>query len=142
MIILDTNVVSEPTRLVASERVRQWMLTHDRRELFTTAITEAEMLWGIELMPAGPRRTTLIQQVYQIFRDEFANHVLSFDSAAAREFPAIVMQRRKNGRPILSSDAQIASIARAHGAVLVTRNIKDFEGCGIEVVNPWAAGVK
>jgi len=141
VIVLDTNVVSEPTHRAPSDTVRRWMLTQDRNELFTTAITEAEMLWGVELMPPGQRRTSLAEQIHRIFDAELANRILPFDNAAAREFPTIVMLRRKNGRPISSTDAQIAAIARAHRAILATRNFKDFEGCGIKVVNPWAVGV-
>jgi predicted nucleic acid-binding protein len=142
VIILDTNVVSEPTRPASSKAVRQWVIGQQQDQLFTTSITQAEMLLGVDLLPDGLRRGVLAEQVYRIFTENFAGRVLPFDSAAAREFPLIVMLRRKRGKPIMEADALIAAIARSRGASLATRNIKDFDGCGIDVVNPWTAGVK
>lgn len=135
MIILDTNVVSEPTRANPSEAVRQWVLAQHQTDLFTTAITEAEIFGGIAALPAGKRRDALNEQARRIFEIDFSGKVLGFDSVAARTFSAVA--RRKSGTPILDADAQIAAIAHAHGAVLATRNTKDFEGRGIQVVNPW-----
>lgn len=135
MIILDTNVVSEPTRVAPSETVRRWVLAQRQSDLFTTAITEAEIFGGIAAMPAGKRRDALNEQARRIFEIDFSGKVLAFDSAAARTFSAVA--RRKSGNLILDADAQIAAIAHAHGAILATRNTKDFEGRGIQIVNPW-----
>ncbi|HEY4123499.1 MAG TPA: type II toxin-antitoxin system VapC family toxin [Rhizomicrobium sp.] len=135
MIILDTNVVSEPTRASPSEVVRQWVLAQRQTDLFTTAITEAEIFGGIAALPAGKRRDALNEQARRIFEIDFSGKVLAFDSAAARNFSTVA--RRKLGSLVLDADAQIAAIAHAHGAVVATRNTKDFEGRGIQVVNPW-----
>jgi toxin FitB len=137
VIILDTNVVSEPMRPEPSDVVRRWIASQSRDELYTTAITEAEMRAGIALMPAGKRRAALAEQVHGIFGETFSGRILPFDSSAAREIPAIVSTKRGRGMAMIEADAQIAAIARAHGAILATRNLKDFEGCGVHLVDPW-----
>jgi len=139
MIIVDTNVLSEPTRPSPSPRVLQWLDACDRSTTFTTAITEAEILLGLALMPEGRRRAELEVQTRNLFVVEFAGRVLPFDSAAARAFPDIVVARKRSGRPIKEADAQIAAIARAQGAAIATRNTVDFESCGIALIDPWAA---
>ena len=99
-------------------------------ELFITSITVGEILYGIELLPAGKRREAM-------FAQDFSGQILVFDEQAARAFAKIASSRRKIGRPIAEFDAQIAAIARVHGSALATRNTDDFEGCGIRLVNPW-----
>jgi predicted nucleic acid-binding protein len=137
MIILDTNVISEVMRPVAAAAVVRWWTGEDARELHVTAITMAEILYGIEILPAGARRSNLHAGAERIFGVVFADRVIPFDEGAARTFALIVASRRKQGTPISKFDAQIAAIARAHGATLATRNTSDFEGCGVRVVNPW-----
>lgn len=138
MIVLDTNVLSE----LASERrapeVTAWLARQAATDLFTTPITQAEVLYGIELMPAGRKREALQTHAETMFGEDFADRILPFDSSAAEAYAAIAASRRAMGRPISEADAQIAAIARSNGAVLASRNTKDFAHCGIKVLNPWA----
>ena len=137
MIILDTNVLSEASRPDPSIKVLDWMRSEPLAALFTTTITEAELLFGIALLPSGSRRRLLESVVAGILEEDFAGRILPFDSAAAREFALIAAQRRLVGRPIGEADGRIAAIARSRGASLATRNVRDFEGCGLTVIDPW-----
>lgn len=136
MIILDTNVVSEMMRPTPQSVVLNWFATQSVDDVHVTAITMAEILLGIELLPAGKRRDAIQEGADRTF-GVFAGHVLPFDDQAAHAFSLISSSRRKQGRPMSELDAEIAAIARAHGAVLATRNTPDFEGCGVKLVNPW-----
>lgn len=137
MIILDTNVISEAMSPTPDSAVSHWLTSQPGHTLFTTTISVAEVLFGIELLPVGKRRSTLINSAETMFARLFAGRILGFDEAAARTFPSLAVERRLRGRPITLFDAQIAAIARATGAVLATRDTRDFEGCGIRLVNPW-----
>ena len=138
MVILDTNVVSETMQPEPSAGVMAWWSRQaEGGEAYVTSITVAEVLYGIELLPAGRRRAALLAGVEKMFSGVFAGHILSFDEGAARMFAPVAAQRRGQGRPISEFDAQIAAIALAHGATLATRNVSDFEGCGVKLVNPW-----
>jgi predicted nucleic acid-binding protein len=135
MIVLDTNVLSELTRERPSPRVLHWHGTQE--DLFTTAITQAEMFYGLELMPGGRRRRDMWTSLDRIFNDVFAVRILPFDSLAALMYADLAASRKRIGRPIKQPDAQIAAIARSRGAAVATRNTADFEHCGIKVINPW-----
>jgi toxin FitB len=135
MIVLDTNVVSEAMSTSPNRAVAHWISSQSGAILFTTTVSAAEILYGIELLPAGKRRSALLASAEAVFARLFIARVLAFDEPAARVFPSIA--RRLRGRPITLFDAQIAAIVRVHDATLATRNISDFEGCGIRVVNPW-----
>ncbi|MBV8056503.1 MAG: type II toxin-antitoxin system VapC family toxin [Deltaproteobacteria bacterium] len=137
MIILDTNVLSEILRTTPADSVGRWMQAQSSTSLFTTTICEAEIFYGLALMPVGRRRTRLEQAVAAIFEEDFAERILPFDSIAARVFAAIAARRRGLGRPISQFDAQIAAITHSHGATLATRNIADFVDCEIRVISPW-----
>lgn len=137
MILLDTNVVSELMRPTANSRVAEWASLQSVPSVFTTAITEAEIYKGIEIMAQGRKRSDLLGIAQAFFHVDMASHILPFDSAAAHQFAEIFALRKRAGRMIQPLDLQIAAIARQHEAVLATRNIKDFTGCGIELVNPW-----
>jgi toxin FitB len=140
MKILDTNVVSELIRPNRDENVVAWVDAQPIAELFVTAITEAELRSGVATMPSGKRKKALEADVHGILQKEFTGRILPFDSKAAIEYAAIVSARRAMGKPVSQFDAQIAAIARANGAVaIVTRNVEDFAGVGVEIVNPWAA---
>lgn len=138
MTILDTNILSEVVASSPSEAVLAWV--SKRRladELFITTITVAEILYGIELLPLGKRRDKLSAEAEAMFTEDFSGRTLVFDEQAARSFAQIASSRRKLGKRIADFDAQIAAIARVHGAALATRNTGDFEGCGIQLFNPW-----
>lgn len=139
IIILDTNVVSEPMRPLPSAIVLTWWSRQQPGALFITAVTVAEILYGIELLPHGKRRAALLAGAERIFGKVLAGRILPFDEDAARAFPEIASRRRAQGRPITDLDAQIAAVASSHDALLATRNTADFEGCGVTLVNPWAA---
>ena len=136
MIILDTNVISEIMRPVPDSHVIGWLQAQPLKQVFTTVIAEAELLKGIELMPSG-KRHALLQAVEQYLMLDMGNRILPFDRAAARWFAIIFSQRKAKGRPITPLDTQIAAIARSHTATLATRNTRDFEGCGIHLIDPW-----
>ena len=137
MIILDTNVVFEPTRPEPSPEVRRWLARQDRKQLHTTSITEAEILLGLELMPKGRRGHDLERATLRMFQVILSDRVLPFDRTAAHAYALVFAERQRLGRPIKQPDAQIAAIARSRGAAVATRNIADFEHCGVKVINPW-----
>jgi toxin FitB len=137
MIVLDTNVVSELMHPRGSSVVRQWVAAQPITNLFTTSITQAEILYGIALLPSGKRQTELSQTAQLMFAEDFGGRILPFDEAAAIAFARIVAERRQMGKPISQADAQIASICYTRQATLATRNVSDYEGCGIVIVNPW-----
>ena len=139
MIVLDTNVLSEVLRPVPEPRVVDWLKDQPRTSLFTTTVTRGEILYGIRLLPAGKRRDGLWDAAIKIFDIDLAGQVLIFDNVAADEFAQISASRRVAGRPIAQFDALIAGTTRSRGAKLATRNVTDFEGCDIEVINPWNA---
>lgn len=140
MIILDTNVLSELMRPIPAAQVSEWVAKQPSRELFTTSITEAEILLGIELLMQGKRRQGLLRAAEDMFNEDLGGRVLDFESEAARKFAQIAAHRRLLGKPISHADAQIAAIARLRGAQLATRNVADFSDCGINLVNPWDGG--
>jgi predicted nucleic acid-binding protein len=131
MIILDTNVISEAMSSAPNTNLSRWLSGQLTSQLFTTAISLAEILYGIELLPIGKRRSGLFVTAESMFAKLFAGRILTFDDPAARAFAPIAVNRRSGGRPITLFDAEIAAIAQANGAVLATRNTLDFE------VNPW-----
>ena len=137
MTILDTNVLSELMRPNPSPRVVAWVAKQPATELFTTSITEAEIFYGIELLTKGKRREELLVAAEAMFAEDLAGRVFGFESDAARIFSKIAAERRALGRPISHADAQIAAIARMRYAKLATRNVEDFEDCGVDVVDPW-----
>ena len=137
MIVVDTNVLSEGLRPQPSPKVINWLRSEPISALFTTTITEGEMLYGAALLPDGRRRRALDAVINQLFGNRFAGRILPFDSAAAREFADIAAARHLAGRPIGEADGRIAAITRSRGASLATRNVRDFEGCGLTVIDPF-----
>lgn len=142
MVLLDTNVISEFTRAEPDAKVLGRIDLVDRTHLFTTAITEAEIRHGLEMMPEGRRKRAIERIVLRVFETSFAGRILSFDSAAAQHFASILTGRLKQGRPMSFGDAQIAAIARCYGATLCTRNARDFVDCGVPVWNPWTVDLE
>ena len=137
MIILDTNVVSELMRPEPAPEVSGWVRDRDRHELRTTAITIAEVRYGIARLPEGRRKQVLLAAADDIFRT-FEDQVLPVDAAAAEQYAVIASNRQRSGKPISGFDALIAAVCRSQGAALATRNAPDFDGTGIEVIDPWA----
>ena len=137
MIILDTNVVTELMRAAAEPKVLRWFSIQAAEDLHVTAVTTAEILYGIELIATGRRREVVRAGAEKMFGDVFADRILTFEDRAARVFSQIASSRRRQGKPMTEFDAQVAAIARVHGATLATRNPYVFEGCGVRLVNPW-----
>ena len=137
MIVWDTNVLSEIMKPVPDPRVLSWADSIPTPQTAVTAITVAEILYGIGRLPDGARRRTLVTAAESIFDEEFRNRILAFDADAAVEYAALVVERELAGLPISMADAQIAAICRTHECTLATRNVRDFEGIGIPIVNPW-----
>lgn len=137
MILIDTNVVSELMRSMPAPAVLDWFGRQDAADLHLSAVGEAELRRGALILPPGRRRDRLIAEINALVWDDFGHRVLPFDSAAAQGFAAIFADRRAAGRAISFPDCQIAAIARCHGAAIATRNRRDFEGCGIKIVDPW-----
>jgi toxin FitB len=140
VIVLDTNVISELTRQVPARRVISWLDALTAAEVATTAITAAELLYGVAQMADGRRKTELAAAVHGLLSDDFQGRVLSFDEAAAQRYADIVTGRERLGRPIGMADAQIAAICLTIDAPLATRNTDDFEETGLQLINPWKLG--
>ena len=142
MFILDTNVVSELMRPAPDPAIASWVAERATSSLFLTAVTEAELRFGLAVMPPGKRRDGLAAGLERMLETGFANRILPFDSAAARAYAGIAAARRRRGRlgrPAGQADCQIAAIARSRGIAVATRNVRDFEEMGIDVFNPWDA---
>jgi predicted nucleic acid-binding protein len=139
VIVLDTNVVSELMKAAPAAAVARWIVEQPATILYTTSITQAEILHGILLLPTGRRRGALETAAEAMFEVDFGGRVLPFGGEAARAYAQIAAQRRRSGRPISHFDAQIAAIARSARAAVATRNVDDYGDCGIRVVNPWIA---
>ena len=142
MFVLDTNVVSEMMKEHPDADVLAWLDSQLADTLFITAVTEAEIRTGIAILPDGHRRRLLDDAAERAFEDYFNNRVLAFDSGAAQLYALIAADRRAAGRPISQADCQIAAIARSRGSAVATRNVDDYTGCGIEVLDPWSTRVE
>jgi predicted nucleic acid-binding protein len=137
MIILDTNVISELFRPAPEPNVEHWLSSQHGLNVLLTSISEAELRYGLAIMGNGKRRAALVDAVDRILRKDLAGRILPFDTDAARSYAAIAAARRTAGRPIAQADCQITSIAHARGAMVATRTTSDFEGCSIDLINPW-----
>lgn len=137
MIILDTNVISELMKRHCSPIVAEWVGKQSTLDLFTTTITQAEILYGIAILPTGKKKDELYERANQMFDQEFAKRILSFDEKSAIAFSQIASYRKQIGCPISQADAQIASICYSINGSLATRNVDDFIGCGVKIINPW-----
>jgi len=137
MIILDTNVVSELVRPVPSVHVVRWIASQPALLLYTTSITQAEMMYGMEILTKGKKKKPLETALSGMFEEDFRDRVLGFDSGCTKFYAEIASARKTLGHPISQFDAQIAAIARARKAPLATRNTADFADCGLKLINPW-----
>ena len=140
MFVLDTNVVSELMRERPDPVVLGWMDKQLTDTLLVTAVTEAEVRTGIAILPEGERRRGLAAAAERLFGVLFAERILPFDSDAARAYATLAAERRAAGRPMSQADCQIAATARSRGVPIATRDVGGFEGCGVDVINPWADG--
>lgn len=139
MIVLDTNVVSELTRREPNRNVLTWVDRYPPDDVFLTATTVAELLYGIARMPDGTRKRGLSSRMGTLLDVGFAGQILAFTADAAVDYARIVSARERDGRPVTVADAQIAAVCRLHDAELLTHNVKDFAGTGVRVVDPWTA---
>ena len=137
MTILDTNVLSELMKPNPSPEVVAWTESNLWSELFISAITQAEILYGLDLLPSGKRKDALQIAARLMFEEDFSQRILPFDHIAAQHYASVVSTRKKSGKPISQFDAQLASIAKCRGANVSTRNESDFSNCGITIINPW-----
>ena len=139
-VLLDTNVVSELLRPSPNPAVESWVADRPAVELHFSAIGEAELLYGVAILPAGRRKNALALAIDAILREDFEDRVLAFDSDAAREYAEIAAARRAASHTAAPADCQIAAVARSRGMVVATRNIRNFVEMGIEIINPWTVG--
>lgn len=141
MLLLDTNVLSAMISAVPNDPVAHWLLEQPSGQLVTAAVCQAEILSGIAILPTGRRRSGLYDAARAMFTEDFQGRVLPFDTKAASIYAELFALRRKAGRPSGAFDLMIAAIARANEASVVTRNVADFEGLGVTIVNPWDEGL-
>lgn len=137
MIIVDTNVVAEMMRASPAQEVVSWLNDQDAATLFLTTITIGEIGYGLEILPRGKRRPQSEQGFERVVAEAFAGRILAFDEEAARHYGVVMGRRKEIGRPLGVLDGQIASIARASGFAVATRNVRDFDEVGVEVINPF-----
>ena len=136
--IVDTNVISEIMKPEPDPAVARWYGDERASVRFLTTTIEAELRFGLAFMPDSKRKAALLAALNAILEIEFANRIFAFERADALHYADIMAVRRKGGRPMAGADAQIAAIARRRGMPVVTRNVSDFEDCGLEIINPWA----
>lgn len=137
MIVLDTNVISELMRPAPDDRVVSWVDQYPSGDVFITAVTAAELQYGVARMPDGRRKTVLTMQVAELLAEDFRGQILPFGVNAAAYYAQIATAREREGRPISMADAQIAATCRHYDAELATRNIADFTDTGVHVHDPW-----
>src|SRR4051794_5371340 len=138
MMLLDTNVISEMMKpaLIRSPKVFSWLGEQVHDTLYTTVLTIAEIMGGIEVLPDGRRKDNVRAAAERVFAEAFPGRILLFDEIAARTFGTIIARQRKEGIVVGHFDIQIAAIAKTRGMAVATRD-GDFEECEVPVVNPW-----
>ena len=139
MILLDTNVVSEVMKTQPAEAVVAWLNGQDSERLYVSAITIGEITYGLRILPDGKRRSGLRERFERFVVLAFDQRVLAYDESAARVYGELMGDRKELGHPISVPDGQIAAIARLNHLAVATRNVLDFESCGIDVLNPFEA---
>lgn len=141
MILLDTNVVSELMRPAPDAKVLAWTRAQAADELATSVVTVAEIGAGLSCMPVGARRRDLVARWSRLRDEGFGARIFGLDLEAAKAYGEIFAQRQRSGRPAATFDLLIAAIAQVHGLVVATRNVRDFEDCGVQFINPWTVTV-
>ncbi|AOX18926.1 MULTISPECIES: type II toxin-antitoxin system VapC family toxin [Acetobacteraceae] len=137
MILLDTNVISEPWKPAPEPRVLAWIDAQAIETLFLSAVTVAELRFGIGAMPAGRRRSVLHERLEQQVLPLFEGRVLSFDLAASQAYAELMVRARSEGRAIGKADGYIAAVAASRGYAVASRDVSPFEAAGVRVLNPW-----
>ena len=137
MILLDTNVISEPLKLSADAGVLAWIDAQSIATLYLSAISLAELRFGIAALPTGKRQETLHLGLEQRILPLFADRILPFDASASQAYADILSTARAQGRAISTADGYIAATAKRHGFTVATRDASPFEAAGITVINPW-----
>ena len=141
MILLDTNVVSEPMRPEPDQKALDWLDAQAAESLFLSSVSLAELLLGIASLPAGKRRKALAPALHQQVIALFGVRIVPFDLNAAGIYPEIVIRARRQGHPIAVADAQIAAIAASHQFTVATRDEAPFRAVGVPIINPWTANI-
>ena len=137
MILLDTNVISEPLKAAGDLSVLAWIDAQAIETLYLSTISLAELRFGIAVLPEGRRRDTLHSSLEQRVLPLFAGRILSFDDTASQFYAALRARARATGQAIAPADGYIAAIAAAHGLTVATRDTSPFEAAGLAVINPW-----
>jgi predicted nucleic acid-binding protein len=137
VIVLDTNVVSELARPRPAAEVIDWVDAQDSANLVITAVTAGEIRAGVALLPTGRRRRQIAERMEALITETFAGYVVAFDVDSTESYARVVAMRTRAGRPISGFDAQIAAVCAQHGATLATRNLDDFDGLELDLINPW-----
>ena len=137
MIILDTNVISEPMKIEGNATVQTWLDAQVAETLFLTAVGLSELLLGIEILPVGKRKQALAAALGDQIRVLFGPRILPFDQKAAEAYAGLIARSREAGHMISVIDGQIAAIAAVHGFAVATRDLGPFEAAGLTVINPW-----
>ncbi|MCG8357590.1 MAG: type II toxin-antitoxin system VapC family toxin [Kiloniellales bacterium] len=137
MILLDTNVVSEVMKSAPAKTVTDWLNSQDAADLYLSVVTVAEITYGLRALPDGKRQQSLEATFEGLIADAFEGRVLAFDETAARLYGQLMSDRKRQGCPMSIADGIIAAIARAKAFALATRNVRDFDGCGLEVIDPF-----
>jgi toxin FitB len=135
MIVVDTNVWSEATKPRPDPRVHSWAREHNDH-LWLSTVVLAELRAGAAVLPAGKRRSAF-EQRFETLASEYADRILDFDEPASQHYAAILENSKRLGRPIMTADAMIAATARRHGMSVATRDLGDFAGAGVDLINPW-----
>ncbi|NKM57950.1 PIN domain-containing protein [Rhizobium anhuiense] len=138
MILLDTNVLSEPWKPAPDERVVAWLDAQAIETLFLSVMTIAELRFGIAAMPLGKRQTILRDRLEGEVLPHFSERILSFNLASSQFYSELMVRARVSGRAIGTSDGYIAATAAANGLAVATRDTSPFEAAGLKVINPWA----
>lgn len=139
MILLDTNIISDVFSRHRSQQVLDWLNAQEPAALFLSTIVFAELYFGAHLVQDDIRRQGLLQSIFRV-RGEYSGRILVFGDAPAEQYGRIAVARRLAGRPIETKDAMIAAICLVHGCTLATRNVRDFDGLDLKLVNPFEAG--
>lgn len=137
MILLDTNVVSEPLRPTPDARIRDWIDAQPLETMYLSAMTVAELRAGVALMPSGKRRTALHEHLERRVLPMFAGRVLPFDMACTNAYAELIARVRMAGIGIETADGCIAAVALANGFIVATRDTAPFQAAGVDVINPW-----